>query len=267
MKAFLASDNEAIGAELRKLLVREGMDCPVSHVSRLDMAPERLAQSPSELVVVVLPDDPERTLGVLDWLEKAPRQNGERVLAVGPAANPKLVLRALRGAVDDYLDQAELEVELGAALGRWQASLASHQRELGRVVALLAPSGGSGSSTLAANLATVLATRHKTTALIDLKLHSGDLAALLDLKPTYTLADLCQNVTRMDRTLFERSLARHSSGVHLLAPPATSTTSPGSPLRGCTRASLWPSSRFRTSWSTSTIRSAWSKSRCCARPI
>jgi pilus assembly protein CpaE len=139
-------------------------------------------------------------------------------VAIGPAADPKLVLRALREAVDDYLDQAEIETELMAALARWRASLAV-QEEAGRVIAVLAPSGGSGSSTLAANLATVLAQQHESAALIDLKLQTGDLAALLDLKPTYTLADLCQNVARMDRTLFERTLVRHASGVSLLAPP------------------------------------------------
>jgi pilus assembly protein CpaE len=41
----------------------------------------------------------------------------------------------------------------------------------------------------------------------------------LDVKPTHTLADLCLNATVMDRTVFERSLTRHQSGVHLLAPP------------------------------------------------
>jgi pilus assembly protein CpaE len=87
------------------------------------------------------------------------------------------------------------------------------------VIAVLAPSGGSGSSTLAVNVAAVLAKRHQTAALLDLKLETGDLAALLDLKPTYTLADLCSNIERMDRTLFERSLARHTSGVHLLGAP------------------------------------------------
>jgi pilus assembly protein CpaE len=33
------------------------------------------------------------------------------------------------------------------------------------------------------------------------------------------VADVCQNAARMDRVLFERSLVRHSSGVHLLAAP------------------------------------------------
>jgi pilus assembly protein CpaE len=101
---------------------------------------------------------------------------------------------------------------------RCRASLFK-QEELGRVIAVVAPSGGSGSSTLAANLATVLAKEHKAAALLDLNLANGDLAALLDLKPTHSLADLCVNVNRMDRVLFERSLVHHKSGVHLLASP------------------------------------------------
>jgi pilus assembly protein CpaE len=218
MNVFLATDDENLGAVVRKVLHRQGLDCPASRVVRLDRAPEQFGKSPSDLLVVVLPNDFERSLSALEWLEKLPRSSGERVLAVGPAADPKMVLRALRGAVDDYLDQDDLEAELEAALRRWRVSMAKHE-EAGRVIAVLAPSGGSGSSTLAANLATVLAKQHKSVALIDMKLETGDLSALLDLKPTYTLADLCKNIARMDRTFLERSLARHESGVHLLAPP------------------------------------------------
>jgi pilus assembly protein CpaE len=167
----------------------------------------------------VLPADPKGALLALDLLERLPRQDVTRVLAVGPAADPKLVLRALRGAVDDYLDQNDLEAEFEAAMARWR-TLQPSREEAGRVIAVLAPSGGSGSSTLAVNLATVLAKEHKSALLLDLKLETGDLAALLDLKPTHSLADLCVNVNRMDRVLFERSLARHPNGVHLLAPPA-----------------------------------------------
>jgi pilus assembly protein CpaE len=219
MKALLAADNETLGAAVRQVLLREGLDCPASEVVRIEVAPERLTGSPADLFVMVLPDDPVRAVGALEMLEKMPRQEGTRVLAVGPAADPKMVLRALRGAVDDYLDRDDLEAELEAALARWRASRPDRD-EAGRVIAVLAPSGGSGSSTLAANIATVLAKQHETSALIDLKFHTGDLAPLLDLKPTYSLADLCMNVGRLDRVLFERSMARHQSGVHLLAPPA-----------------------------------------------
>jgi pilus assembly protein CpaE len=217
-KVFLAIDDQMQAALVRKVLLREGLDCPLANVVRVDLAPQMLARTAVDFVVVGLPDDYESSLRVLDWLEKLPRTHGQWVVAIGPTADAKVLLRALRGAIDDYLDRTDLEAELIAALGRWRENQV-RQESAGKVIAVLAPSGGSGSSTLAVNLATVLAKQHKIAALIDLKLETGDLAALLDLKPTYTLADLCHNIARMDRTLFERSLTRHASGVHLLGAP------------------------------------------------
>jgi pilus assembly protein CpaE len=72
---------------------------------------------------------------------------------------------------------------------------------------------------VAVNLATVLARDHQPCALLDLKPGRGDLAALLDLKPAFHLADLCVNVCRLDQAMLEKALARHDSGVQLLASP------------------------------------------------
>ncbi len=83
---------------------------------------------------------------------------------------------------------------------------------------MLAPSGGSGSSTLAVNLATALAKTHKSCLLFDLNLGRRRPGGSARLKPAHTLADLCRNSTRMDQAIFERSLVRHSSGVSLLSP-------------------------------------------------
>jgi pilus assembly protein CpaE len=175
----------------------------------------QLAMHQPELVVFVLPPDPERALGVLGNVRLLAQA---RVLAVGPATDSKLILRALRTGADDYIDVLDLEGDLEAAVQRLTPGT-TMQASPGVTIALLAPSGGSGSSTLAVNLATVLAQHHKQSVLFDLKLETGDGAALLDLKPTHTLADLCQNAARMDRIMFQRSLVRHASGVHLLAPP------------------------------------------------
>ncbi len=218
MIVLLVTDDEAMGNEVRKVLLRKGADCPASNIDRTQFAAQYLRKTPADLVVVVIPDHPDRALAALGALDKLSRRQGMRVLAVGPASDPKIVLRALRSTVDDYLDVTELDAEMESALARWRASRGTRE-EPGRVITVLAPSGGCGSSTLAANLAALLAQQYKSAALIDMKLETGDLAALLDLKPTYTLADLCQNLARLDRTFFERSLTRHSSGVHLLAPP------------------------------------------------
>lgn len=215
MEIFLISDHELTGSRVREVLLKEGVNLPVAHVVSLDLAAQRLAKARPDLLFVVLEPDPDRALATLATL---PVQKPTRVLVVGPASDSKLVLRALRGGADDYVDEQELEGELKPALARYRAELAMPE-EIGRLIAVLAPSGGSGSSTVAANIATVLAKEHKEVALVDLKLEAGDLAALLDLKPTYSLADLCQNSARLDRVLFERSLTRHTSGVNLLAPP------------------------------------------------
>src|SRR4051812_45115463 len=215
MHAFLVSDDEPTAARARQVLLRAGLECPAANVVPLDMAAYHLMHAKPELVVMVLAGDEARGLTVLEDLRGRTQAH---LLVVGPTSDAKLVLRTLRAGADDYVDQEELEAELGSVLARWRAGRATKD-EAGRVIAVLAPSGGSGSSTVAANVATVLAKEHGTAALVDLKLPVGDLAALLDLRPTHTLADLCRNVSRIDRSLLEGTLVRHASGVSLLAAP------------------------------------------------
>jgi len=217
MQAFLVSDQEPTSARVRSVLLREGYDCPTAALAALETAVNRLSQERPDLVVVVLSPDTEHALAVLGDL----KQKGLlHILAVGPTTDSRLILRSLRCGANDYIDELDLESELKTALMRLRAEKSSPAPvESGKTIAVLAPSGGSGSSTLAVNIATALAGAHKTTALLDLKLEAGDTAALLDLKPTYTLADVCQNITRLDPLMFEGSLVRHTSGVHLLAPP------------------------------------------------
>lgn len=219
MPAFIVADPGSTATRIRDVLNFGGLDCPTSHVLNADDAAGRLEREPVvDLVVVTLLPDPDRGLHLLPTLR---RLAGKKVLAVGPAADSKLVLRALRGGAEDYIDTNELESELEGAIHRI-AEAARVPAELGRLIAVLGPSGGSGASTVAVNLAAALGSAKdaKPVGLVDLKLESGDLASLLDLKPTHTLADLCQNVARLDRVMFERSLAQHPAGIRLLAAPS-----------------------------------------------
>jgi pilus assembly protein CpaE len=215
MRAYVISDHEPLAGRVREALLRAGCDCPAGQVVPLARASDALSVGVGDLVVVVL--SPEPAVAQAALMELRPL-SGANVLAVGPTTDTRLVLQTLRGGASDYVDEAELEVELRASLSRLR-SAAGTQAEPGRLIALLSPVGGSGTSTLAANLATVLAKEHKRAALLDLKHANGNLADLLDLKPAHTLADLCAGTARMDRAMLERSLVRHDSGVHLLAPP------------------------------------------------
>ena len=215
MRVFVISDHDGTSQRVQHVLLETGHECPASNLLRLEKAVDAVAQTPPELVIVVLAPSSDWALNVLTQLRLVSKA---RLLAIGATTDPRLVLQCLRLGVSDFVDQGELENELEAALGRAQSDLGP-RGELGQVIALLAPSGGSGSSTLAVNIATVLAKKHSKALLVDLKLETGDLAALLDLRPTYSLADVCQSVARMDRSMFERSLATHECGLRLLGPP------------------------------------------------
>jgi pilus assembly protein CpaE len=217
MHAFIVSDHELTSVKVREVLLHQGVDCPASSVLSLELAVQKLAGARPNIVVVVLFPDFEHGLSVLRHLRGTVHA---RLLAIGPASEPKLILQALRDGADQYLDESDPAGELEVVISRLRAE-AGVETEPGRLIGVLAPSGGSGSSTLAANIATVLAKAHGRCVLLDLKLEAGDLASLLDLKPAHTLADLCLNAARLDRVMFERSLVPHASGVHLLAPPRT----------------------------------------------
>src|SRR5262249_50430303 len=87
----------------------------------------------------------------------------------------------------------------------------------GRLLVVTSASGGSGASTVAANVAVLLAWRDGTSGLLDLASGFGDLAALLNLNPRYTLADVLRNHESFDSGMFNQSLTEHSAGVRLLA--------------------------------------------------
>ena len=216
MKTFVVSDNDAVAAQVQNALQQAGQDCPDSNLLPMRAADSALAAG-GELIVVVISPQPETSLPVLREMSMACRNSPTRrfVLAVGPA-DAKLILRTIREGAEEYIDESEITVELEKFVMRVMTD--GGRENPGEVIALLAPSGGSGSSTLAASIASLLA-RHEATLLLDLKLGAGVQDALLDVRPGHTLADLCRNIDRLDKGMFERLLVRHSSGVQLLAPP------------------------------------------------
>ena len=169
----------------------------------------------AELVVVVLSNDEGAGQSVIPRLRE---MFTGRVIAVGEIADPKLILRSLQLGADLFVDVMDLEAEFPAALHR--LVLRPELKEsVGNLVGVLSACGGCGASTVAVNLAAVQARQHKRSILIDLNLGRGDLAALLDLKPQFSLANACLNEGRMDQAMLGKMLVRHSSGVHLLSSP------------------------------------------------
>lgn len=109
-----------------------------------------------------------------------------------------------------------------AAVGSAAAAAAPLQAA-GKLIAVFAPKGGVGCTTLAVNLAISIhrAVRGKESVLlVDASLQFGDIAVMLDLRPTHSIADVATQIEEMDNSMIETVITPHSTGIKvLLSPP------------------------------------------------
>jgi MinD-like ATPase involved in chromosome partitioning or flagellar assembly len=89
----------------------------------------------------------------------------------------------------------------------------------GEVVVFFGCRGGAGSTTLATNLAGSLARSGRQVCIIDLDLQLGDVAVVLDIddQNAATLAAVAREVEVLEEAVLKRRLARHESGLFVLA--------------------------------------------------
>lgn len=92
--------------------------------------------------------------------------------------------------------------------------------QLGRIISVYSPKGGSGCTTIAVNLAVALAEEGLNTLLVDGSLQFGDVAVMLNIRPTTTIVDLMDRMEDLEQDLVSSVTVRHRSGLHvLMAPP------------------------------------------------
>lgn len=91
-----------------------------------------------------------------------------------------------------------------------------------RVVSITGAKGGVGKSTVAVNLAVLLAKRlPNRVALLDLYTQFGDVAAMLNITPKHTIADMESVCDEVDTDLVQSYVTKHPSGVHVLTASVT----------------------------------------------
>lgn len=92
----------------------------------------------------------------------------------------------------------------------------------GRLVAVFSPKGGSGTTTIATNLAVALRQMGAgRVVLTDLSLQFGDVGVQLNIWSKYTIQDLLPRVDEIDDAMLAPVLQQHSSGIQVLLAPNT----------------------------------------------
>lgn len=90
----------------------------------------------------------------------------------------------------------------------------------GQVIAIFSPKGGTGKTTLTANLAVAMRQQGHAVAAVDGNLQFGDLSFFFNEQGRNNVSDLAPRAEELDREVVSEVMIRHeASGVHILAAP------------------------------------------------
>src|SRR5438876_536390 len=198
------SDNSR--TQLKNMLL--GMDIVwlEAECSRYEFFSDVIGQTKPDIGVIAIDSNPEKGLKLLEQMHEIAPDCA--VLVISSSSDGQIILRAMRGGAKEFLTQPVKVEDLLAALGRISAAKFGTGDGRGRtchVVAVCGATGGVGATSLAVNLACILAREQRNSVvLIDLDMALGDADVCLDSIPEYTLVDVAQNISRLDFTLLKR---------------------------------------------------------------
>lgn len=128
-----------------------------------------------------------------------------------------LLMEAMHMGVKEFIPVPVVEEKFAAAVERVASSHGMGKRA--KIVHVIPTMGGCGSTTVACNLAALLAQKNKT-ALLDLDLIGGGVASYFDVRPRYTLSDVMESAEKVDKQLLDNALVVHQkSQLAILARP------------------------------------------------
>jgi pilus assembly protein CpaE len=198
---------------------------------------ELFAQAAGYSLVIIDRVTPPLTVGaIVEELRRDDATAKIPVLAISQADDLEERIALLESGADEVItkpfDPVELEARVEAVSLRFQRSLSATpvatlaSASIGdpnarRIIAVLSPKGGVGTTTIAVNLALLSAERHgKSTLLIDLDLSFGQIASHLNLQPKQGLLELVRDDSALrEPDLFRTYTIHHPSGLQVITAP------------------------------------------------
>jgi pilus assembly protein CpaE len=189
--------------------------------SRYEFFTDVVEQTKPDIGFIAMDSNPERaTQLIAEVATVAPECT---LLVSSRSTDGQLILESMRAGAKEFLTEPIKPEDVSTALQRVKRQILGSS-EAGstecQILSVAGATGGVGVSSIAVNLACSLAhDQGNSVVLLDLDMALGDADVFLDTIPEYTLADVAQNIDRLDLTLLKKSLTKHPSGVHLLPRP------------------------------------------------
>lgn len=144
------------------------------------------------------------------------------VYAIGNSLDADLVRLLMKAGVQDVLPLPPATAELQRELERVMEKRNQESLEnAGKLISFSDAKGGSGATTLAVNVAWMLAESELSVLLVDLDIQFGDVALALDMKPVSGVMEALAQSHRLDQTLLSSMTVTADNGLQVLAAPVT----------------------------------------------
>ena len=207
-------------AELLKLFLQEfeGFSYLAS-VADYSKAYNGIKELEKGLVIIDISEYPEQALNFVSKI------NVEfpdcRVIALSDKPDVDLVIRAMRVGATDFLPLPLIKKEFFEVLSKLYNDLTGGKQKKSkcRVITVYSNKGGVGKTSIATNLAYELAKITKeNVALIDLNFQLGDVTTFLDLKPSFNISYMLQNIDKINEDFLLSTLEKYKdTSLYVLA--------------------------------------------------
>jgi pilus assembly protein CpaE len=204
------------------VVTSSSFDAYVSNTRRPYFAPQ-MKQSSAIVAFVDFDHDPEQAVETTKYLQMI-FPGKVNVVALSKSREPELLLQAMRAGCTEFLnlpiDRNSLVDTLERMQQQWLLAT-TRQAAPGSLLSFFGSKGGVGTTTLAVHLAVYLVQNHqKRVLLIDNRPELGHVCVYLGVDGSrFPFHEVVRNVARLDSELLQASVAKHSSGLHILSSP------------------------------------------------
>lgn len=190
----------------------------VAEIEDLSTLSQAVEQFPADVLLIDLDPDPDSVLPVIGSIARDKRDLV--IFTTSRSTGGTLILNVMRAGAREFLPKPIEDKALVEAIDRIRTEQANSSCD-GQLIAVVGTSGGVGATLIAANLAVEMAALARgQVTVVDLDYRYGQVATVLDVDPSYTLADLCASPEHLDQQVVARALTEHKSGVRVLTRPA-----------------------------------------------
>ncbi len=177
------------------------------------------------VMIVDIGDDEDAVTELLSLIAAAPAST--KLIGIGNINDVELYRELTSAGLIDYLVKPVTRRSLEGAIAKLHAPTPEDEAAAGTShrIAVIGARGGSGSSTVAVNLAWLSAEEYRVpTTLVDLDLEFGTVALSLDLEPTRGLRDALENPSRIDSLFISSATAKLTDRLSVMAAEETLST-------------------------------------------